>query len=142
MQTQSLLADRTHRMSVNAIREILKVGTQPGMISLAGGIPAPESFPLDIIRNRYSQEKTGCVICPDAIFDTYHFGWRSKKGRSQHCGDIGFVPVSQHSESDSGSKHQGCGQGMPPQKDDNTRQVGTGDDLNKNVDSYFSLHFI
>lgn len=50
MQTQSLLADRTHRMSVNAIREILKVGTQPGMISLAGGIPAPESFPLDIIR--------------------------------------------------------------------------------------------
>ena len=51
MQIQSLIADRTHRMSVNAIREILKVITQPGMISLAGGIPAPESFPMDIIHN-------------------------------------------------------------------------------------------
>ena len=51
MQIQSLIADRTHRMSVNAIREILKVVAQPGMISLAGGIPAPESFPMDIIHN-------------------------------------------------------------------------------------------
>jgi 2-aminoadipate transaminase len=37
-------------MEANAIREILKVVSQPGMISLAGGIPAAESFPLDIIR--------------------------------------------------------------------------------------------
>ncbi|MFC1877337.1 PLP-dependent aminotransferase family protein [Thermodesulfobacteriota bacterium] len=50
MLTQSLIADRTRRMSVNAIREILKVVAQPGMISLAGGIPAPESFPMNIIR--------------------------------------------------------------------------------------------
>jgi 2-aminoadipate transaminase len=50
MLTHSLIADRTHRMSVNTIREILKVVAQPGMISLAGGIPAPESFPMDIIR--------------------------------------------------------------------------------------------
>jgi 2-aminoadipate transaminase len=51
MQIQSLLAHRIHGMSVNAIREILKVVAQPGMISLAGGIPAPESFPMDIIHN-------------------------------------------------------------------------------------------
>ncbi len=38
-------------MGTSAIREILKVVSQPGMLSLAGGIPAPESFPLDIIRN-------------------------------------------------------------------------------------------
>lgn len=37
-------------MGVNVIREILKVVSQPGMISLAGGIPAPESFPVEIIR--------------------------------------------------------------------------------------------
>lgn len=37
-------------MGASAIREILKVVQQPGMISLAGGIPAPESFPLDLIR--------------------------------------------------------------------------------------------
>jgi 2-aminoadipate transaminase len=36
-------------MGVNAIREILKVVSQPGMISLAGGIPAPESFPMEIL---------------------------------------------------------------------------------------------
>jgi 2-aminoadipate transaminase len=36
-------------MGASAIREILKVVSQPGMISLAGGIPAPESFPLEIL---------------------------------------------------------------------------------------------
>jgi len=37
-------------MGASAIRELLKVVSQPGMISLAGGIPAPESFPLEIMR--------------------------------------------------------------------------------------------
>lgn len=37
-------------MRVSAIREILKVVSQPGMVSLAGGIPAPESFPLEIMQ--------------------------------------------------------------------------------------------
>jgi 2-aminoadipate transaminase len=36
-------------MGASAIREILKVVAQPGMISLAGGIPAPESFPMEIL---------------------------------------------------------------------------------------------
>jgi len=49
MNFERLLARRTDAMGANAIREILKVVSQPGMISLAGGIPAPESFPLDII---------------------------------------------------------------------------------------------
>jgi 2-aminoadipate transaminase len=44
-------------MGASAIREILKVVAQPGMVSLAGGIPAPESFPLDIM-----QELTQRVI--------------------------------------------------------------------------------
>ena len=50
MNYQNLLADRTKRMGVNAIREILKVVSQPGMVSLAGGIPAPESFPLNLMQ--------------------------------------------------------------------------------------------
>ena len=49
MDFNHLLADRTRTMDVNAIREILKVVSQPGMISLAGGIPAPQSFPLGIM---------------------------------------------------------------------------------------------
>ena len=50
MNIDNLLADRTRKMSVNTIREILKVVAQPGMVSLAGGIPAPESFPIDILQ--------------------------------------------------------------------------------------------
>ncbi|MGB7341201.1 MAG: PLP-dependent aminotransferase family protein [Phototrophicaceae bacterium] len=50
MDISSKLAKRTDRMQASAIREILKVVAQDGMISLAGGIPAPESFPIDIIR--------------------------------------------------------------------------------------------
>ena len=50
MAFDHLIADRTGKMGVNVIREILKVVAQPGMVSLAGGIPAPESFPIEIIR--------------------------------------------------------------------------------------------
>jgi 2-aminoadipate transaminase len=57
MRFESLLADRTKLMSANAIREILKVVAKPGMISLAGGIPSPDSFPMEIM-----QELTGRVI--------------------------------------------------------------------------------
>jgi 2-aminoadipate transaminase len=53
MDMGSKLALRTKQMGVNAIREILKVVSQPGMISLAGGIPAPESFPLDLMGQLY-----------------------------------------------------------------------------------------
>ncbi len=50
MNFEQLLADRTKLMEASAIREILKVVAKPGMVSLAGGIPSPESFPMDIIR--------------------------------------------------------------------------------------------
>jgi 2-aminoadipate transaminase len=61
MKFEDLLAERTKRMGVSAIREILKVVSLPGMISLAGGIPAPESFPLDIMQELVSKvfEKYG-----------------------------------------------------------------------------------
>ena len=49
MRFENLLAPRTRVMGASAIREILKVVAQPGMISLAGGIPAPESFPLELM---------------------------------------------------------------------------------------------
>jgi 2-aminoadipate transaminase len=57
MDFEALLAPRTARMDVSAIREILKVVAQPGMVSLAGGIPAPDSFPLDLL-----DELTGMVL--------------------------------------------------------------------------------
>jgi 2-aminoadipate transaminase len=57
MLSEAILAERTRNMSANAIREILKVVSKPGMISLAGGIPAPDSFPMEII-----QELNGRVM--------------------------------------------------------------------------------
>lgn len=57
MKYQNLLAARTEGMTASAIREILKVVSQPGMISLAGGIPAPQSFPMDQI-----EELTAVVL--------------------------------------------------------------------------------
>ena len=43
------LAQRTEQMQASMLREILKVAARPGMISLAGGMPAAESFPLALI---------------------------------------------------------------------------------------------
>jgi 2-aminoadipate transaminase len=43
-------ADRTRHMRRTAVRELLKLTSQPGMISFAGGLPAAELFPLDRIR--------------------------------------------------------------------------------------------
>jgi 2-aminoadipate transaminase len=40
-------ARRTHRMEGSAIRELLKITEQPGFISFAGGLPAPEIFPVE-----------------------------------------------------------------------------------------------
>ncbi len=49
-----LLDPRTEAMATSAIREILKVANRPGMTSLAGGIPAPETFPMDILEHVFS----------------------------------------------------------------------------------------
>ena len=50
MECDTRLAGRTERMKASAIREILKVASQPGMVSLAGGVPDPAGFPLETIR--------------------------------------------------------------------------------------------
>jgi len=44
------LARRTGRMNPSVIREILKLTEQPGVISLAGGLPSPDSFPVEAMR--------------------------------------------------------------------------------------------
>ncbi|MCL5265028.1 MAG: PLP-dependent aminotransferase family protein [Chloroflexi bacterium] len=44
------LATRTTRMNASAIREILKVTQSGDILSLAGGLPAPEAFPVDIVK--------------------------------------------------------------------------------------------
>jgi len=50
MQWDAQFADRTAQMKRSTVREILKLTSQPDMISFAGGLPAPELFPVDRIR--------------------------------------------------------------------------------------------
>lgn len=44
------LAQRAERMNPSVIREILKVTERPGILSLAGGLPSPDSFPVEAMR--------------------------------------------------------------------------------------------
>ena len=44
------LARRMSRMTTSAVREILKVAERPDVLSFAGGLPAPELFPVDELR--------------------------------------------------------------------------------------------
>ena len=45
-----LYASRMRQLRPSTIREILKVAAQPEIISFAGGLPAPELFPVDAVR--------------------------------------------------------------------------------------------
>jgi 2-aminoadipate transaminase len=57
MNYDNLLAGRTANMKASAIRELLKLAADPEMISLAGGLPSPDSFPVDLM-----MELTGKVM--------------------------------------------------------------------------------
>jgi len=44
------LAQRADKMNPSVIREILKVTELPGIISFAGGLPSPKTFPIEAMR--------------------------------------------------------------------------------------------
>lgn len=45
-----VLARRAEKMNPSVIREILKVTEKPGVISFAGGLPSPKTFPVEAFR--------------------------------------------------------------------------------------------
>jgi 2-aminoadipate transaminase len=47
---ERFFSDATHLMKKSAIREILKLTQRPEMISFAGGLPSPDSFPVEDIK--------------------------------------------------------------------------------------------
>ena len=49
------LASRMAKMPVSAVREILKVAEQPDVLSFAGGLPAPELFPVEAIAAAHAE---------------------------------------------------------------------------------------
>ena len=44
------LARRAERMNPSVIREILKLTERPGIVSLAGGLPSADTFPVEAVR--------------------------------------------------------------------------------------------
>lgn len=58
-------AQRTQRMKASAIRELLKITENPEIISFAGGLPAPEVFPSEEIReacNRVLKDQSALAL--------------------------------------------------------------------------------
>ena len=43
------------KMKSSAVREILKIAERPDIISFAGGLPAPELFPVDVIARAHAE---------------------------------------------------------------------------------------
>jgi 2-aminoadipate transaminase len=54
-QVEYAFARRLSRMGVSAVREILKVTEQPDVISFAGGLPAPELFPVAALAQAHAE---------------------------------------------------------------------------------------
>ncbi|MEO8083735.1 MAG: PLP-dependent aminotransferase family protein [Ardenticatenales bacterium] len=49
------LASRVARIETSAIREILKVAERPDVLSFAGGLPAPELFPIEALADAHAR---------------------------------------------------------------------------------------
>ncbi|HOX93023.1 MAG TPA: PLP-dependent aminotransferase family protein, partial [Spirochaetales bacterium] len=47
---ETMLSDNAKNMKKSAIRELLKLVARPDIISFAGGLPAPDTFPVDDLR--------------------------------------------------------------------------------------------
>ncbi|MEP7283881.1 MAG: PLP-dependent aminotransferase family protein, partial [Rubrivivax sp.] len=53
------LARRAERLNPSVIREILKLSERPGIVSLAGGLPSPDAFPIDAMREASARVLAG-----------------------------------------------------------------------------------
>ncbi len=54
-----IYATRTGRMAASEIRELLKVLDRPDIVSLAGGIPDPALFPMELFNEAYADVLSG-----------------------------------------------------------------------------------
>ena len=79
-------ARRAARMNPSVIREILKLAEQPGIISLAGGLPSPDTFPVQAMR-----EATERVLCDTPPGETQ--GESPARQALQYAASEGFGPL-------------------------------------------------
>jgi 2-aminoadipate transaminase len=74
--THWVLARRAEKMNPSVIREILKVTERPGIISFAGGLPSPRTFPVEAF-----QEACQRVLTTDG------------RGALQYAASEGYAPL-------------------------------------------------
>jgi hypothetical protein len=88
----SRYAERMRRVTSSAIRELLKLTEQPDVISFAGGLPAPEVFPLRAIEeaaHRVLEEQGSRALQYSTTEDTCRCGrcssgtWPATASRSR-----------------------------------------------------------
>lgn len=67
------LAARMEHMQTSAVREILKVAERPDILSLAGGLPAPELFPIAAIARAHATvlEREGAAALQYSVTEGY-----------------------------------------------------------------------
>ena len=92
-------AHRFDQVSGSAIREIFKVIAQPGMISFAGGNPAPETLPDDVVRDISGEvmKEKGKVLLQYGATEGYTPFVESLKGyvgEQLHCEIPAVLPVT------------------------------------------------
>jgi 2-aminoadipate transaminase len=76
--TQWTLAARAAKMNPSVIREILKVTEKPGIVSFAGGLPSPKTFPVSEF----------AAACAQVLQD-------DPNGALQYAASEGFAPLRQ-----------------------------------------------
>ena len=76
--TQWTLAARAAKMNPSVIREILKVTEKPGIVSFAGGLPSPKTFPVSEF----------AIACAQVLQD-------DPNGALQYAASEGFGPLRQ-----------------------------------------------
>ena len=73
IQWERLYADRTRRIHGSDIRALLRVTAMPDIISLAGGMPAPEAFPIAEFRVAFDRvlAEQGAVALQYGVSEGY-----------------------------------------------------------------------
>src|SRR5215217_2519686 len=73
VQWERLYAERTRRIHGSEIRALLKITSNPEIISLAGGMPAPEAFPIEEFRQAFDRvlAKQGKVALQYGVTEGY-----------------------------------------------------------------------
>ena len=89
-------SDRVRSLKPSAIREILKNSSDPSVIPLSAGNPAPDAFPYDAVSTRYLR------VCPPSARTAAERPHRRAAVRRHR----GLAPLRNHLMEYMGKKHQ------------------------------------